>query len=333
MIVLTADGSPVWAAGRVQLELAADARAPLTGQQQWLRWLARAGVSNLRIRARRPTERLEIQTQGTKDRPVYRVTGMLNSRNELLLPGARFQPGDATGVARWLDDLAKNGPPEQREEKSAFGLSRPQFEEVLKDMALPVGFSTEEINRGEVIERIGQRLLMPIRIDRGQLAAIKEDKLGEELADLSRGTALAYLLRPLGLCLVPQATGSGGVEYAIIRAKAGQKVWPVGWPPEKPRRDVLPALFEFLNVNIQGVSVAQALEAIGKRLKVPILWDQNAMARHGIRPDKVQANLPRSRTTYSLILRKVLFQARLKGELRVDEAGKAFLWITTIKPA
>jgi hypothetical protein len=33
-----------------------------------------------------------------------------------------------------------------------------------------------------------------------------------------------------------------------------------------------------------------------------------------------------------LALRKLLFQAGLKFEVRLDEAGKPFLWITTVKP-
>ena len=37
--------------------------------------------------------------------------------------------------------------------------------------------------------------------------------------------------------------------------------------------------------------------------------------------------------SYSQALRRVLSQAKLKYELRVDEADKPFLWITTIKPA
>jgi hypothetical protein len=43
------------------------------------------------------------------------------------------------------------------------------------------------------------------------------------------------------------------------------------------------------------------------------------------------AAVPASRTTYSLLLGKVLFQARLKSEIRIDEADGPLLWITTIK--
>jgi hypothetical protein len=45
----------------------------------------------------------------------------------------------------------------------------------------------------------------------------------------------------------------------------------------------------------------------------------------------IQADVPEKRMTYSQILNKVLLQARLKYELRVDEADKPFLWITTVK--
>ena len=42
--------------------------------------------------------------------------------------------------------------------------------------------------------------------------------------------------------------------------------------------------------------------------------------------------LPRSRTTYSLALKRLLAQAGLQFEIRVDEAGTPFVWISTVKP-
>ena len=85
---------------------------------------------------------------------------------------------------------------------------------------------------------------------------------------------------------------------------------------------------------IDGVtpSVARVLEAVSKRLKVPLLLDHNALARHGVDVEKSLANAPQARTTYSNLLRKVLSQAKLKYEVRVDEADSPFLWITTMQP-
>ena len=63
-----------------------------------------------------------------------------------------------------------------------------------------------------------------------------------------------------------------------------------------------------------------------------MLVDTNALAHHEIDLDKVLLTHPRSRTVYGIALRKLLFQAKLKYEVRLDDAGKPFLWITTIRP-
>lgn len=318
-------------AGRVQLELVGEARGSALAFQEWLRVLGKAGVKNVRIRSGQATDKVAIEVRGTPSNPLYVVTGVVKSRDELVLPVGRFRQRDVGRLARWLDDLAKHGPEGQREAKSAFGLTREQFEQVQRDMARPLGFATKDIPRSEAVEKIGRRLRLPLRIEPALVRTLGEDQVGEELSGLSCGTALACALRPVGLCLVPRA-GGRGPEYVVTRAGPGLEVWPVGWEPEKPRREVLPALFDFHNVNVQGVSASRALEAIGKLLKVPVLIDHNALARHGVDPSKVIVSHPQSRTTYSLALRKILFQARLKSEVRVDEAGKPFLWVTTVKP-
>jgi len=328
---LAAVGPSVQAAGRVRLELVGDARGAALAFQEWARLLSRAGVKNVRIRSGGATDKVGIEVRGTQDRPLYVVTGIVNSPDELILPSGRFRRRDVARLARWLEELAKHGPAGGGAEKSPFGLSAEQFEEVHEDLAQPVGFSTRGTARNEVVQKMSRRLLLPLRLDAEATRALGEDKVAEELLGLSCGTALACVLRPAGYCLLPRRLGQKTV-YTVQKARPGLEIWPVGWEPDKPRRDVLPALFEFHNVNIQGVSAAVALEAIGKRLKVPVLLDHNAMARHGVDPAKALVSYPRGRTTYSLVLRKILFQAGLKFELRVDEAGNPFLWISTVKP-
>ena len=55
----------------------------------------------------------------------------------------------------------------------------------------------------------------------------------------------------------------------------------MGWPAEKPPAKVVPKLFEFLNAEIEGVSAAEAIEAIRGRLGVPFLLDHNKYGRYG----------------------------------------------------
>jgi hypothetical protein len=148
---------------------------------------------------------------------------------------------------------------------------------------------------------------------------------------VSSGTALAAMLRPAGLVLTPEQPAGQSLGYRISKSAAGRESWPIGWNPQEPARKVLPELFEFLNVEIEEIPLSDALDAIGGRLKVPLLLDRNALALHNIDPNKVEVSVPSKRLTYIQILQKVLFKSRLKHEVRVDEAGKPFLWITSVK--
>jgi hypothetical protein len=324
---------PLWAAGQIRLDLIGRSQGSAMAFQDWLQVLGKAGVKNVRFRTGDGTEQVGIDVQGTPQSPLYVVTGMVVSRDELLLPGGRFKRSDAVRVARWLDDVAANGPPERRPKRGAFGLTIDQFEQVHKDTARLVGLSTQGMPRAEAAEKIAHRLQLPLQVERAQWEALGNDRVQEELSSLSCGTALACVLRPAGFCLLPCEVDKRPV-YTITKLKPDVQVWPVGWDPPKDKspHDVLPVLFDFLNINVENVAASQAIEAIGKRLKVPVLMDQIAMARERIDPTKALVSLPKGRTAYGIALRKLLFQAKLKYEVRLDEADQPFLWISTVKP-
>jgi hypothetical protein len=73
------------------------------------------------------------------------------------------------------------------------------------------------------------------------------------------------------------------------------------------------------------------LEAIGKRVKIPIVYDRKALTQQKIDPTKTLVTLKNTRTFYASALRRLLFQARLKCEVRYDDSGSPFLWVTTVK--
>ncbi len=329
--------------GRVSLVIAAEAGAPIASYHSWSKDLGEAGVRNVRVRGGRSSDRLGIKSRGSREMPVYDVLGMIESGGDLLLPGARFRPGDADGVARWVKDLAELGPPQSREPKGVFGLTKSQFERVRKDLGRRVDFSTRSETRAAVIDKIAAKLQIPFSIEPRLKATLAQDVLADELAGFSSGTVLGYVLRPLGLGFVPREVDGRRLQYVVvplegesaagIRKDKAMKHWSVGWPPSGSKHDVLPALFEFHNVSVQDVSVGKVLEAVGEKLEVPVLFDRAALARHRVDLEKIDVTLPSKRTTYGLVLNRVLFKARLRYDLRVDETGKPFLWVTTLKPA
>jgi hypothetical protein len=321
------------AAGVVELDLVGDAKSSAMTFQDWSQLLGKAGIRNFRFRVVQDADKVGVETRGTDQSPIYVVTGVVNSRDELLLPGGRFRRSDMARLAQWINDLAEHGPVVARQKKAAFGLFPAQFDKVRDDLASPVGFATRRQTGRQVVERIAEGLKSPLKFDADAAEALAGSTLDEDLSGLSAGTALAYVLRSAGYGLVPQATGhEPGVTYRVVRLQADVEVWPVGWPSEKSPQQGVPALFEFHNVNIQNVSAAKALEAIGKRLHVAVLVDDRALAKHGIDLAKVMVTLPSARTAYSQALRKLLFQARMKYEIRYDEAGTPLLWVTSIKP-
>ena len=323
--------SPGLAAGTVQVELIAEGPAVQMAAQHWARTLDQAGIRNVRIRSARPADRVGVTIGGTEASPSYLVTGSIVSQSELQMPSGRFRPGDLGRLAAWLDDLAKRGTPESREPVGTFGLTAAQFELLSIDLTKPVVFNTKGVGRQDAVDRISRQLAIPLRMDDAARQALAADTVGAELEGLASGTVLAYLLRPAGYGLMP-GLERADVVLRVDRSQPDLEIWPIGFEPKGPLNETLPAFYEFRDVNIEGVSAQVVIDALAKQLAVPMLIDRNAMARHGIDPNETMVSFPRARTTYSLALRRVLFQARLKFELRVDDAGKPFLWITTIKP-
>jgi hypothetical protein len=316
-------------AGEVQLEIAGDNQLGAgMSFQQWGQALAAAGVQNVRLRSAHEGDKPSIEVGGTPQLPLYKVTAVLGARDELIVPGGRFRRSECKKLAAWLDDLAKRGPVEKREKVSAFGLTASQLGKVNSDLSKAVGFSTKGMTRSEAVNKIAGQLGLALKIE-GDLAD-GDDKIEEELSGFSSGTALACILRPVGFCMLPQVNGET-LSYAVKKAELDQEIWPVGWPAEAAQK-VLPALYEFHNVNVSGVTASKLLEVVGRQINAPVLFDHNALAWHVIEPDKATVSHPQQRTTYSVALRKMLGKIGLKFEVRVDEAGKPFLWVSTVKP-
>ncbi|HUY91780.1 MAG TPA: hypothetical protein VMV10_23760 [Pirellulales bacterium] len=326
--------SPLSAAPRVELELATEGNFPATAQQQWYSLLTELKVDNLRIRKATADDKAEIVVGGTQQSPVYRVIGLLTGNNQLVVPGGRFSSRDRGEISAWLTKLRQDGPERvQSKGKLPFGLLPNELADVNADLSRRVMFSTKDMPLADAVAQIAGQLNHPLEIDRSASLALREaEKIRDELEGISSGTALAYLLRPAGLVLEPGLDQKKKLRYSVGRPSAGRTAWPVGWTADKPAREILPALFEQLNVDLDDALLSETLEAIGARLEAPVLYDHYALARRGIDPEKATVKLAPKRLAYAVILNKVLHQAELKGEWRVDENDKPLLWVTTLKP-
>jgi hypothetical protein len=317
------------AAPHVALEVVLDQGSANTSAPQWSQLLSEVGFSSVRIKSG-SGESPSLQTTGTASAPAYRVVGVLTISNQLLLPNGRFGINDRGPIEQWLAKLREGGEDAIHIKPVAFGLLPKQLVAVHEGLAAPVGFSTVGKPPREVARQISERLAYKFVTDMaGQQALANGEPVLDELEGLSSGTALAAVLRPLGLVISPERKGSE-IQLRISALGTATEHWPVGWPPKGNPSETLPELFKFLTVEIDKTPVSEALAAIGGRVKAPILLDHNAVARERVSLD-TNVSFPKSSTYYLRALDRLLAQAKLKCELRVDEANKPFLWITTQK--
>ncbi len=332
LVLLAALAPAAWAEGRIEVEIAAQPGLPVTSSQKWYKLLIDLGVEGLRIRSYRQGDQPQITNRGTADRPRYEILGVLTGDDVLVLQGGRFTSRDRVRLKQFFDDLRSEGIAGATEEKQAYGLTRDQLVAVAEDLTPPVAFSTKDVPLGEVVSKASDRLRHAVAVDPAAAARLRAaGAVAQEFQDTSLGTALAIALAGEGLMLQPHKPRGEDVVLRIAPRDEQSEAWPTGWPPQSPDRELVPRLFEFLDVEIAGIALPQALGAIEERLQIPFLFDRAALARHQIVPEQVQVSIPAGRTYYKRIVDRMLSQAKLKGELRVDEAGSPFLWITTIK--
>jgi hypothetical protein len=321
---------PSWAAApRVDLEVALDDTALTTQARTWSDLLAQAGFSSVRIRSAN-NDSPSLQMTGTPSSPAYRVVGVLNDQNQLVLPKGRFGLSDRGKIEQWLQKLREGGEEALSVKPVAFGLLPKQLVAVHEALKVPVQFATLGKPPREAAKKIADGLTLKFISDEtAQRALATPDPVADELQGLTSGTALAAILRPLGLVMFPEKN-AGEIRLRIADTRGAKEHWPIGWPPKGNPSETLPELFKYLPVEIENTPLLESLMAIGGRLKTPVLFDHNALARDNVDLN-IKVSFPRTNTFYARAFDRLLFQARLKYDIRLDEADKPFLWVTTLK--
>ena len=332
----------------IDLEIAAEAKASFDARTRWYDSLKGLKLNSLRLRQAKPREEPGIEAGGTERRPTLHVVAILDSKNQLRLPGAAFAQRDSGRIEAYLQTLREEGVDGVTAERGRFGLTDKQLNVVLEELAEEAGIPTKEKRPRELVDALADQLTHRLVVEPELLRELDEaPPISAELERLSRGTTLAILLRAAGLAFRPQmhegelryhieviAAQSQDEQPRLLDDEAKIRHWPTGWRPEKSPVQLAPDLFERIKAEIGGYSLAEAIEAIAPRLSLPFVIDHTDLARGPIEPEKQQVNLPAGDYTYFQILERILYQANLKGTIRADERGVPFYWVTIIdRPA
>jgi hypothetical protein len=343
VVLLLIAGAKADAAAPIELELATERGVQITAPREWLQLLTAIGIDNVQIRAFRAGDKPLAENRGSDERPRYHVVGILTSRHQLQLPGATFSRGDRARLKDYFAQLTADGAESLTAPRGRFGLTEKEMTAVLADLAQPIEFQTKGQPVPDVMERLQAKFKVRVALDgRTDRVLRNAEPCRDELEGLASGTGLAILLRSSRLALRPDKTRGKPLEYRVesLAAESIDKEtlgkadgndlasWPIGWEPQKTPGELAPSLFEYRNAEVSGFTLEETLAAIGQRVKIPMYIDHAVLAEHQIDPAKIQVRLARTRTYYTRVIDRVLAQAKLGSQIRVDEAGTPFLWIT-----
>lgn len=323
-------GATTVVAAPVTLEIATQPGLQITAPQEWLQRLAAAEITQVRIRSLEPGDVPQVENIGEESEPVYRAVGILTARNELLLPGRRFSITQMSALRDYLDGLAADGESSIEAASGRFGLTETQFRAVFDALSPPLDIETKGQPCDKIVNTIADRLSLPLVIDAANARRLSATPAMEsELKPLTLGCALAITVHKANLQLLPEKPRGADLQLRVVASNPDADHWPLGYKPEVSPREAAPVLFEFFNIEIADHTLGQVLAALEPRLKLPLVWDTPAFATKGKKPQESKVKIARTKTYYKRAIDRVMAQARGSAELRVDESGAPYLWLTT----
>lgn len=328
ILLLALTACPAAAALPIELEVAVERGAPIDAMQQWSRVLSQMDLTRARLRGARAREQPSINAEQLGQRTRYRVVGFLTRDNRLHLPGGKFRLTDESQLRKFFADLPRR---EQHGsvERGRYGLTEAQFKQVHAELAQPVAPTAASLSVADAVDQVIQNLSTPLKLSsrhRARLAEAGMATAGE--MRLTGGAALALWLRRAGLMFVPEQLPGQPLLFRVNDYDSEQDHWPAGWKPSGTVRQAAPKLYQFRTIEIDGYTLAEATAALEKFIEIPIIWDEWILARQGGEHRAKQVRLARQKTYLRAAIDRILSQVRLGGEVRVDEAGQAFYWVT-----
>lgn len=302
---------------------------PITAPQEWARRLGELDLDRVRLRSAGPNERPQVSAEQSAGGTRYRVVAVLSQDNELQLPKQNFKLHNISAMRGYFTELATQGPDEGKP-RGRFNLTQEQFRALFAAMSQPVDFSTQGKSVQEAFTRLQRELSYPFQGEH-RLAGTS-NKLDVELEGLTLGTALAIVLRAEGTALYPEQPRGGKLRLEVAPYDRQRESWPVGWKPQGSPRMLAPKLYEFHSIEISGYALHTALTALAPRLQMPVIVDRWIVDREAEPPLEEVVHVERRKTYLKKALDQMLSQARLAGEIRTDELGEPFYWITKFGP-
>ena len=317
----------------LELRVLVDDRGGLGSSHQWMQALAEVGADRVVAETSRVKEP-SFEETGSGSSKYLSIVGIVKN-GKLHLPGGKFTIRQTTAIRNHLKKLRDDGAEVTVAEKVAFGLTAKQLVAAHDRLGAKIETSTAGQNVGDLANRLLKKSGYPLSVEGPVKLVMSNSKstMDLELEGFSTGMALALTLRQMGLVFEPTRPQGQGVQLKVRVADEKVKNWPVGWPISDSKKNVVPKLYVKVPVQIQSIPIDQVLTQVEGRVAIPFVYDWAKLSANEIDLETTKVNFlrPGKKSSYDMLIDKVLTQVKpkLKSEVRIDELGKPFLWITT----
>ncbi len=316
--------------------------------QRWGQAFAEIGITS---RIRQGTKEDVPLVTEEQDGEVRRINviGTLDGQGRLQFPDVSFTMADQLEFRNWFAELERYGVQGNPDGQTNWGLDEGQLIELLGYLGRPITAEVKGLPLRQVLNELPLAAEMELKaFDPSTNGApvsatavevipsgLDENAIVQlEVQGLSLGTGLAILLSQQGLGFQPLRNPDGSTDLQIIPLGGDREPWPIGWPigDETPRDQLFPTLFEFFPINIEDVSLSQTLAVISERSEVPILVDYRLCAAEEIDLSMIRVTVVERQSAWGLVIRRVVTQAMLTFDYRLDEADRPFVWVYPFVP-
>jgi len=306
--------------------------------QEWGRTFQKLGVA---LRIRRPILDDHPEVKERKLGTIRQVTviGRLDQSGRILFPGRSFTLSDLGRLSEWIRELKTYGAQGSPSGQPEFGLNPRQFRALATALATRLTTEVQGKSLDEALTLLDLPAEYPlhrsVEAERWLTQPAGSRPFRQMLKGISNGTALAVLLNDYGLGYRPLRTPSGTIELTIEPLQADVDHWSVGWelPEHTSRLKVAPKLFKLTPIEVHDTPLPDLIKSVSAAAKVPILVDNFHIEQDGIDWEKVVVSYPQRQSSWSLLLKAATNPNKLSRRLLIDDAGRAFVWITTLQRA
>jgi hypothetical protein len=305
--------------------------------QEWGRVFQDLGYS-VKFREPRAGEAPRVEDLDRDDLLATRVVAAMAPDGSIRIGKQKFDIESTKLLTQALAEIQLHGAKGPPDSSPTWGLTDAQFKEVTQLLGVPVENPVELQSSILAVESVGLPANMRMKFTeaaRQQALAQRPESAPESIAlqGFAKGSAIAIVLAQYGLGFRPRYVAPGQYDMEIDRGNESNNLWPIGWKPEQSFSEILPTYFRAIPFDVEDVEVSALVGAISSKIGVAHFSSAYALTAKGLNIDTLKYTRKDDRISPARLLTAVGDKMDLGFDVRVDEAGRMFLWITTADDA